>query len=193
MLNERLLKQRNEINKRRPKFVHTQSWMNKNLSRKSYRVPTGKRNKMRLRYEGKHKIVRIGYKGPAEIRGLLKDGSKLQIIQNMAELMRADKNAVIIIAGNVGLKKKLVLLKKAGELGLKIANASVEKVEDKIKVLQAVSKARKKRKEDKQEKPKATKKKEKKQPATSEVKEEEKKSDVSKLPKKSEEKLNDQS
>lgn len=85
-----------------------------------WKKPTGRDNKMRLKRHGYPSVVSVGYKTPKKESGLI-DGKKPVLVHNTKELQLMEKNNVAILA-SVGAKKKLELIKKAQELGIKIIN-----------------------------------------------------------------------
>ncbi|MBI2109799.1 hypothetical protein HYT58_01345 [Candidatus Woesearchaeota archaeon] len=68
---------------------------------------------------GHRRKPNIGFSSPREARGLTRDGFSQNIVHNAFEV---EGKKVIIIGSTVGLKKKMELVKKANELGVKILN-----------------------------------------------------------------------
>ncbi len=120
----KLQKRMREIRKGRPRFLRYLSWRFWKFERHEYwRKPKGNDNKMRLQLKGYPPIVKFGYGSPAEIRYLHPSGLMPVIISNAKELERLDPSKhIIYIASNVGLKKRIELVKAAREKGFRIAN-----------------------------------------------------------------------
>jgi large subunit ribosomal protein L32e len=117
-----LLKLREEIASRRPEFVRQESWRYKRL-KPSWRRPKGIDSKMRLRVKGWPKIVKVGYRGPAAVRGLHPSGFRDVLVYNASDLKRLNPETdAARIAHTVGAKKRMEILAKAKELGIKVLN-----------------------------------------------------------------------
>src|SRR5581483_2693034 len=89
----------------------------------NWRKPKGKDNKMRKQKSGVPALVKIGYRGPRVARGLHPSGYTDNLVHNIGELLLLDpKKDAVRIAHTVGQRKKIGLLAKASELGLKVLN-----------------------------------------------------------------------
>jgi len=115
------------IRDNRPKFLRYLSWRFWKFERHEYwRKPKSNDNKMRLQLKGYPPIVKIGYGSPAEIRYLHPSGLEPVVVFNVKELSSLDpKKHIIYIGSNVGLRKRMEILRVAQERGFKIANAGV--------------------------------------------------------------------
>ena len=117
-----LLKLREEIASRRPEFVRQESWRYKRV-KPSWRKPKGIDSKMRLRVKGWPKIVKVGYRGPAAVRGLHPSGFRDVLVYNASDLERLNPQTdAARIAHTVGARKRMEILAKAKELGIKVLN-----------------------------------------------------------------------
>ena len=97
-----------------PKFQNDLKW----------KKPKGKDNKMRLKLKGYPPVVQIGYGTPNIIKNLHPSGYKPVVISNVKDLEDLDPTKhIIYIAGSIGLKKRIELIKLAKERGFRIANA----------------------------------------------------------------------
>jgi large subunit ribosomal protein L32e len=122
VINEELLAARKKVAKRRPKFVRQESWRYDRLA-KNWRKPKGKDNKMRKQKSGMPSIVKVGYRGPRAARGLHPSGYTDNLIYNAAELARLDpKKDAARIGHTVGKKKRIDIINKAIERGIKVLN-----------------------------------------------------------------------
>ncbi|MEM0225354.1 MAG: 50S ribosomal protein L32e [Thermofilaceae archaeon] len=119
----RLLKLRQEMNRRRPRFVRMNSWMLKRLD-DSWRSPRHSLdNKIRLERKGFPPRVKIGYRGPSEVRGLHPSGLTEVLVSTPSQLKELNPHLHIVrIASSVGKKKRAEIIRLAQEKGLKIAN-----------------------------------------------------------------------
>ncbi|MCX8146978.1 MAG: 50S ribosomal protein L32e [Candidatus Woesearchaeota archaeon] len=134
----KLLLVKREKKRKSPYFVRKDSHKKKSLGEK-WRRPTGIHNKLRLSKGGHIRRVSIGYRTPADVRGLDKGGLKIVVVSN-TDLSKIDpKKHIIVISGKVGKRKKVEIVKKAIENGIKIMNvkdalAFVKKVEEEMKI-----------------------------------------------------------
>jgi large subunit ribosomal protein L32e len=122
VINEELLAARKRIAQTRPKFIRQESWRYDRLA-ENWRKPKGKDNKMRKQKSGMPALVKVGYRSPKAARGLHPSGYRDILIYNVAELAKLDpKGDAARIAHGVGKKKRIDIIKKAGELGIKVLN-----------------------------------------------------------------------
>ncbi len=113
-----------EVRNDLPEFIRYHWWRYYRLARGwKWRKPKGNDNKSRRQQKGYPPIVKIGYRTPKEVRGLHPSGLKPVVVHNVKELEGLKKDEVIVyIASNVGRRKREEILKKAQELGLRVAN-----------------------------------------------------------------------
>jgi large subunit ribosomal protein L32e len=122
VINEELLAARRKVAQKRPNFVRQESWRYDRLA-KNWRKPKGKDNKMRKQKSGMPALVKVGYRGPRAARGLHPSGYRDNVIHNTAELSKLDpKNDAARIGHTVGKKKRIEIISKAVELGIKVLN-----------------------------------------------------------------------
>ena len=127
---KRLLQIRKKINKKRPHFKRFESWRFVRL-KDMWKKPRGIDNKMRTELQGWPKSVKIGYRGPAAVRGLHSSGMEEVMVWNTKDLEKVDpETQVARIGGTVGDKKKETILAKAKELKIRILNPGVMEPED---------------------------------------------------------------
>lgn len=124
---ERLIRLRNERNLKRPRFIRMNSWFLKRLD-DSWRSPRRSLdNKIRLEKKGFPPRVKVGYRSPGEVRGLHPSGLIEVLVATPAQLNGLDPRTHIVrIASGVGVRKRGEILKRAKELGLKVANGLQE-------------------------------------------------------------------
>ncbi|KZX10738.1 50S ribosomal protein L32e [Methanobrevibacter filiformis] len=91
-----------------------------------WRRPRGKTSKMRRYEAGKPDMPSIGYRTPRDIRGLHPSGYKDILVCNMQDLEKLDPATDAgRISATIGKRKKVEMLKKASELGIKILNKNI--------------------------------------------------------------------
>lgn len=123
VINTKLLNERKKISDSRPRFVRQESWRYDRLS-ESWRRPKGKDNKMRLQVSGVPPLVKVGYRGPRVSRGLHPSGYTDNLVFNVNDLARLDpKRDAARMAHAVGKRKRIEIIAKASELGIKVLNA----------------------------------------------------------------------
>ncbi len=127
---KRLLRIRKRINKKRPHFKRFESWRFVRL-KDIWKKPRGIDNKMRTELQGWPKSVKIGYRGPAAVRGLHSSGMEEVMVWNTKDLEKVDPEIQVArIGGTVGGRKKETILTKAEELKIKILNPGAMEPED---------------------------------------------------------------
>lgn len=123
VINEELLAARKKVAERRPKFIRQESWRYDRLA-ENWRKPKGKDNKMRKQKSGMPAIVKVGYRGPRVARGLHPSGYTDNVVHNVAELGKLDpKKDAARLGHTVGKRKRIEIIAKATELGIKVLNA----------------------------------------------------------------------
>ena len=123
VINEELVAARKKVAERRPKFIRQESWRYDRLA-ENWRKPKGKDNKMRKQKSGMPAIVKVGYRGPRVARGLHPSGYTDNLVHNVNELSRLDpKKDAARLGHTVGKRKRVGMIAKATELGIKVLNA----------------------------------------------------------------------
>jgi large subunit ribosomal protein L32e len=123
VINEELLAARKKVAERRPKFIRQESWRYDRLA-ENWRKPKGKDNKMRKQKSGMPAIVKVGYRGPRVARDLHPSGYTDNVVHNVAELARLNpKKDAARLGHTVGKRKRIEIIAKAAELGIKVLNA----------------------------------------------------------------------
>ena len=119
------LNKRKQLKKRTPTFLR-EEWFRYKRIPKNWRRPDGITSKMRINLKYRPSKVRVGYRGPKEVRGLHPSGFEEVMIYNVADLknINPEKQAARI-GGTVGTKKRLEIAKKAEELEIRILNMKV--------------------------------------------------------------------
>ncbi len=93
----------------------------------AWRRPRGLQSKQRRHYGYRPKIVRIGYRSPAAVRGLVPSGFAPVLVRTSADLAGIDAvRQAAIIARTVGTRRRLVLEEEARALGIRVLNPIVK-------------------------------------------------------------------
>ncbi len=122
----RLLRLRAETSRRRPEFLR-QEWYRYQRLGLVWRRPRGMDSKRRRRFQGRTPVVRVGYRGPAAVRGLHPSGFKEVVVHRPQDLEGLDpKRQAARVAGSVGTRKRMEIEEKAEELGIRLLNPLAE-------------------------------------------------------------------
>jgi len=117
-----LVAKRKELSENRPAFVRQESWRYVRIH-PEWRKPKGVDNKVRRQDKGWPVLVRVGYRGPAESRGLHPSGHYELMVYKTSDLDAAVPGRdVARIGGRVGAKKRAAILERATELGIRVVN-----------------------------------------------------------------------
>ncbi len=117
----RLLGVRKLQKSKKPHFKQTDSHKKKKLA-DYWRRPDGIHNKTRYGVKGKTPLVEAGYGSPALVRGLHPSGFEEVVVNNTKEIESLGEGQAARIAHTVGARKRVLIEKRASELGLKILN-----------------------------------------------------------------------
>ena len=119
------LAKRAVISGRRPAFKR-QEWFRYQKLGESWRRPKGIHSKMKRNLKRRPPVVDIGFRGPAEVRGLHPSGFEEVMVYNVEGLEGIDPKAQAVrIGGTVGTKKRIVIQERADELGIRVLNRMV--------------------------------------------------------------------
>ncbi|MEM0466386.1 MAG: 50S ribosomal protein L32e [Candidatus Thermoplasmatota archaeon] len=122
---KRQLRIRKQLKKRTPEFLREEWFRYKRIPR-NWRAPDGYTSKMRRNFKYRPSKVRIGFKGPHDVRGLHPSGFSEVIIHTPAELDKLDpKTQAARIGATVGTKKRQEIAKKAQERNIRVLNMKV--------------------------------------------------------------------
>jgi large subunit ribosomal protein L6 len=117
-----LVAKRKEIAEGRPKFIRQESWRYVRLH-PEWRKPKGVDNKVRRQDKGWPALVRVGYRGPVESRGLHPSGHFEVLVHRVGDLEGlVPGRDVARIGGTVGARKRQAILERATELGIRVVN-----------------------------------------------------------------------
>jgi len=115
----------------KPKFIRTDSFryfkIGKNRKKlQVWRRAKGVHNKLRRQRKGHPAIPTVGYMAPRKTVNKI-DNKTPMLVHNVAELSALNKSMHIAIIARIGAKKKIDVLKKAEELGIKVLNVGGKK------------------------------------------------------------------
>jgi large subunit ribosomal protein L32e len=113
---------RKQIKKRTPTFLREEWFRYKRIPR-TWRAPDGMTSKMRKNLKYRPSKVRVGFRGPKEVRGLHSSGFQEILIHTPAELKNVDaKTQAVRIGSTVGTRKRLAIAQEAEKLEIRILN-----------------------------------------------------------------------
>ena len=93
----------------------------------AWRRPRGLQSKQRRHYGYRPRIVRVGYRSPARVRGLVPSGFKPILVRTSTDLAAIDaRTEAAVIARTVGTRRRLVLEEEARKLGIRVLNPIVK-------------------------------------------------------------------
>ena len=119
------------MSKAKPKFIRTDSFRFSKIGRNRkklqvWRGAKGLHSKLRRRKKGYPAIPTIGYCAPRKTVNQI-SGLYPVLVHNVAELSVLNKVTQGAIIAKIGARKKIDVLKKADELGIKILNLRSKK------------------------------------------------------------------
>ncbi len=113
------------ISGKRPAFKR-QEWHRYAKLGEMWRKPKGIHSKMRRSIKRRAPMVEIGYRGPAQVRGLHPSGFEEVMVYNTKDLENIDpKTQAARVGGTVGTKKRMAIEDRAAELGIRVLNRMV--------------------------------------------------------------------
>jgi large subunit ribosomal protein L32e len=128
---KKLLEVRKTIKDKKPDFKQQNFGRKKRISDR-WRRPKGHQSKMRHKFRGYSIMVSSGWRSPVEVRGMDRKGYETVIVFKAQDVEKVEKHKAIIIAANVGNKKRMEIVEKAIQLNIPIANIKADKFKAKI-------------------------------------------------------------
>ena len=127
-----LLATRGLLDRKRPAFVRQAAHRYWRIGRdEAWRRPRGLQSKQRRHYGYRSKIVRVGYRSPAAVRGLTPAGFRPVVVRTRDDLEGLDvRRDAAVIARTVGTRRRLVLEEEARRLGIRVLNPIVKGQEE---------------------------------------------------------------
>lgn len=122
-----LMAVRRSINRRRPIFGRQAANRYWRIGRDgSWRAPRGLQSKQRRHYGYRPMVVRVGYRSPARVRGLVPSGFEPVLVHTANDLTGIDaRRQAAMIARTVGTRRRIVLEEEARKLGIRVLNPIV--------------------------------------------------------------------
>lgn len=125
------------MKERIPRLTRQESWRYKRV-RPKWRRPRGGTSKMRVGLRGWPPLVSAGYGTPKRTSHLHPSGYRDVVVSNPRELEDLDPKVYVAkIAHTVGERKRLQIIEKADELGVRVLNRGRE-LEPKVVVEEPV-------------------------------------------------------
>src|SRR3989338_3267509 len=116
------LRIRQKIKAKKPAFKR-QEWFRTVSFLSAWRSPRGIDSKLKRGEKARGSMPNIGYRSPKLSRGLDPKGFREIMVLNPSQLKKINpKTDIAVIGSTVGKKKRLEIIKKAEESGIKISN-----------------------------------------------------------------------
>jgi len=120
---EARLRLRTAIDSRRPTFRRQQWYEYKKLEDSGWRRPTGVDSAMRRHFGYEQSVVRVGFRGPVETRGLHPSGFQEVFVNTVQDLSKIDpKTQAARVSGNLGTRKLKLVYAEADKLKIRVLN-----------------------------------------------------------------------
>ncbi|MFX1562004.1 MAG: 50S ribosomal protein L32e [Promethearchaeota archaeon] len=121
---ELLLKRKDK--ERKPEFRRSESWRYKRV-KPSWRRPIGIDSKIRENKKGFPQMPSVGYRSPAKLRNLHPSGLQEVLVHTIEQLNGLHPTVhAVRIASRVGDRKRLTILERADDLGLRVLNPQLK-------------------------------------------------------------------
>ena len=126
-INKEKIELREKISSKRPEFIRPESWRYKRLQ-STWRKPKGVDNHQRKqKSRGRPGLVKVGYGGPKEAKGLHPSGYTDNLVFRLEDLDKLNpKTDGVRIGHAVGAKKRSEIMVKVIEKKFKVFNARVK-------------------------------------------------------------------
>jgi large subunit ribosomal protein L32e len=117
-----LLQKRRMLKRKKPEFVRQDAHKKKKVGWK-WRKPKGSDSKMRVSRRGYRRIVKVGWGAPSAVRGVDRTGLVPVVAENVTAVQKIDPGKeIMVIAGSVGIKKRMAIVEQAISRNIKISN-----------------------------------------------------------------------
>jgi large subunit ribosomal protein L32e len=125
MVNEKLVKVRNESKAKKPVFLVQDANKRREITGGRWRRPKGLHSKMRLHKSGNPKQPSQGYRSPVEVRFAHPSGLRPVVVCNEAQLNAISKDEGVVFSSTLGMRKKLALATIADKKKLVVLNLDI--------------------------------------------------------------------
>jgi len=126
----KFLKLKERMNKKRPNFIRDESWRLIRV-KKSWRRSKGIDSRVRRKEKGVIKSPNVGYRTPRKLRGLHPRGYKEVLVYNINDLQNLDsKRHIATIGSTVGKLKRTQIVLEADELNILVSNPGKIQLEE---------------------------------------------------------------
>lgn len=123
--NERLMRLKKKLNKKKPDFKRYESWRY-NRVKGGWRAARGIDSKTRQKRKSGIKSPNVGYRTPKAVRGLHPSGYKEVVVSNIKEVEGlSPEEYAVTIASNVGARKRMQLVEELQSKEFKILNSGI--------------------------------------------------------------------
>ena len=131
-INKEKIEKRQEVKGNNPDFVRPESWRYVRLQT-NWRKPKGiDHHQRKQKSRGRPGLVKVGYGGPRDAKGLHPSGFTDNLVFNISDLEKLDpKLDGVRLGHSVGTRKRKQIVLKAVENKFKIFNARVSVIANK--------------------------------------------------------------
>ena len=131
-INKEKIEKRQEVKANKPDFVRPESWRYVRLQT-NWRKPKGiDHHQRKQKSRGRPGLVKVGYGGPRDAKGLHPSGFTDNLVFNISDLEKLDpKKDGVRLGHGVGTRKRKEIVVKAVENKFKIFNARVSVIANK--------------------------------------------------------------
>ena len=131
-INKEKIEKRQEVKQNKPDFVRPESWRYVRLQTNSRKRKGIDHHQRKQKSRGRPGLVKVGYGGPKDARGLHPSGFTDNLVYNISDLEKLDpKKDGVRLGHGVGTKKRKEIVVKAVENKFKIFNARVSVIANK--------------------------------------------------------------
>ena len=131
-INKEKIEKRQEVKANKPDFVRPESWRYVRLQT-NWRKPKGiDHHQRKQKSRGRPGLVKVGYGGPRDAKGLHPSGFTDNLVFNISDLKKLDpKKDGVRLGHGVGTRKRKEIVVKSVENKFKIFNAIVSVIANK--------------------------------------------------------------
>ena len=121
-----LLELRTQMKEKKPEFIRQDNPKRMKVNYK-WRKPKGIHSKIRHKFKGRRKMPSPGYKSPRKVKGMHHSGLEIISVSSILDVKEIKKETQgAVISKNVGMKKRLEILKKSKELKVMVLNVNAD-------------------------------------------------------------------